>query len=276
MSQATTVTHGQAVNREQQWPTAAEDPDSRDLAAVAHLDPGAPARRRVRDRIVCEYLPMARRLAGRFSGRGEPLEDLVQVATVGLLNAADRYDASHGVSFAGFAGPTILGELRHYFRDNTWDIRVNRRLQELHLRIRRAAENLVQELGHEASEQEIAARVGMAPGEVREGIAAGAAYRVYSLNAPVSVEDDGVELGDLMGDDDGDLESFADRAALSQVIAELPDDDQALLALRFSGGLSQSEIAGQLGVSQMQVSRLLGRVLGRLREALLADEPAEA
>jgi RNA polymerase sigma-B factor len=255
----------------QEWPTAQEDPAALALAAVAGLDRDAPARRRVRDEVVCAHLPLARRLAGRFANCGEPLEDLVQVATLALINAAERYDISHGVSFAGFASPTILGELRHHFRDSTWHIRVNRRLQELRLEARDVADDLAQQLGRTATTEEVAERMKVGADQVRSGIASGQAYRVTSLNAPVAVNAGSAELGDLLGEDDRAIDSFADRHALAQLVAGLPEADQRLLSLRFSGNLTQTQIAGRLGISQMQVSRLLAAVLEKLRRALLSD-----
>jgi RNA polymerase sigma-B factor len=253
-----------------------DDEDGAALARVAHLDPSSSQRRAVRDQVVCRQLPHARRLAARFAGYGEPIDDLVQVAVIGLLRAADRYDAAHGVPFLAYAAPTMLGELRHHFRDTAWDLRVNRRLQELNLQVRRTAEGMTQELGRAATEAEIAERIGVSAADVREGIAAGAAYHVSSLNAPVAADIDGAELVDVLGAVDGDIESFPDRHVLSDLIAQLPQSDRLLLELRFTANLTQSQIGERIGVSQMQVSRLLAGVLGRLREALLRDDDQSA
>ncbi len=255
------------------WPTGSEDPAVQALAAAAHLDPADPVRLAAREQLVRNYLPFARRLASRFANRGESLDDLVQVATVGLLRAADRFDAQHGSSFAGFAGPTILGELRHHFRDRTWVVRVSRHLQEVHLEARSVATELAQQLGREPTEAEIAGRMRVDPAEVRAGMAAGTAYRADSINAPATADADGAELGDLLGAEDGEIESFADRYSLALLVAELSEADRSLLRLRFVDELSQSQIAELVGVSQMQVSRLLKAVLGRLRAALMAEEP---
>jgi len=253
------------------WPGAVEDPDARALAAVAWRSPEDPVRRRVRDQVVCANLPMARRLAGCFTRRGEALEDLVQVANLALVRAADRFDASHGVSFAGFAGPTILGELRHHFRDTRWHLHVDRRLQELYLSVRRATDELTQELGRHPGIQEVAERVGAGAPECERALAAAAAFQPLSLNGAVTSEDADRELSDLIGGPDPDLERVTDRCALSQAVAELTDSDRRLLALRFFGNLTQSQIAGQLGVSQMQVSRLLTAALAKLRETMLTE-----
>jgi RNA polymerase sigma-B factor len=252
-----------------------DDEDGAALARVAHLDPDSERRRAVRDEVVCRYLPQARSMANRFAGYGEPIDDLVQVAVVGLLHAADRYDPAHGVPFLAYAAPTMLGELRHYFRDSAWGIRVNRRLQELNLQVRRTADDMTQELGRAATDAEIAERIGVPAADVREGRAAGAAYRIMSLNAPVAAEAEDTELGDQLGCLDGDIESFADRHVLAGLVARLPASDRMLLELRFTGNLTQSQIGERIGVSQMQVSRLLAGVLGRLREALLSDELAD-
>jgi len=269
----THVSAGSADRRsERRWPTAAEDPSAQALAAVAHLPVGDRLRRAVRDRVVCEHLPLARQLAGRFAGRGEPFDDLYQVATVGLLNAADRFDASVGVSFAGFAGSTIMGELRHHFRDRSWGVHVERRLQELHLRVRRANEELTAQLRRRPSQSEIAEHLGVAPDEVRQAVAVSLAYRAGSLNSPARADGSGhEEVGDLLAVADVELESVAERFAMLDVIKSLTRAEQRLLSLRFAGNLTQAEIAVELGVSQMQVSRLLTSVLGKLRTALLAD-----
>jgi RNA polymerase sigma-B factor len=250
------------------------DDAARALAQVAHLAPDAPARRAVRDRVIFDHLPQARRLASRFAHRGQPMEDLVQVATLGLIHAADRFDATHGVSFGGFAGPTILGELRHYFRDCTWDIRVNRRQQELYLRVRQVGEELVQRLGRRPTEAEIAGQIGVSTRDVREARAVSSAYHSQSLNVPVTADGDSAELGDLIGGNDQDIDSFADRHTMLQLVAGLSEADRRLLSLRFSDNLTQSQIAKRLGISQMQVSRLLSGVLRRLRTALLAEPEA--
>jgi len=256
-----------------QWPTAAEDPAARALAGVAMLPAGHPDRRRVRDQVVCDHLSLARQVANRFANRGEPWDDLYQAATVALLNAAERFDGSHGVSFAGYAIPTMMGELRHHFRDRTWSLRVDRRLQELHLRVRQATEDLAQVLGREPSYADIAGHLDVDVEEVRQAAAVGQAYRARSLNMPVGPVEAETELGDVLPVDDPDLESVADRFAVLQLVSGLSENEQRLLCLRFAANQTQAQIAEVLGVSQMQVSRLLSAVLRRLREALLADDP---
>ncbi len=243
------------------------------LAAVAHLPADHPTRRRVRDRVICEQMSFARGLALRFAGRGEPVDDLIQVATVGLIKAVDRYDAERGSSFGGFATPTILGELRRHFRDTAWDMHVSRRLQELHLEINGAAAELTQSLGRSVTVEDLAGRLGITPDEVRGAQACGTAYRVRSLNTLVPTDGDAeTELGDLLGTPDAGIDGFADRHSVLQLLAGLPERDQRLLALRFYDNLTQTQIAEHLGVSQMQVSRLLAAALRKLRDALLADD----
>lgn len=257
------------------WPSAAEDPAALALSEVAGLPADDPRRRQARDAVVCDHLPLARQLARRFVNRGEPWEDLYQAAAMALINAAERFDPSHGVSFAGFAVPTILGELRHHFRDRTWSMHVERRLQELHLMVRQASDDLVQVLGRQPSEVDIARHLGVEVAEVREAAAATQAYRARSLNAPVGSAAEDVEIGDLLPVDDPNLESVADRYALFQQMRELSASEQRLICLRFAGNLTQTQIAEVLGVSQMQVSRLLGAVLAKLRHALLDDDEGE-
>lgn len=254
------------------WPSAAQDPDALALGAVEHLSLEHPVRRRARDEVICRNLAMARRLAGSFAGRGESLDDLIQVANLALIRAADRFSTSHGVSFAGFAGPTILGELRHHFRDTRWHLRVERRLQELYLNVRHCTDELTQELGHHPSLAEIAERVGADVAECERAVAVGAAFQPLSLDRPIDTDDPTNNLTDLIGSADPDLESVPDRYTLAQALAHLSPEDRRLVALRFFGNLSQAEIGEHLGVSQMQVSRLLSAVLAKLAAELLAEE----
>jgi RNA polymerase sigma-B factor len=244
------------------------------LTASAHLPADDPFRRRARDRVICEYLSYARGLALRFSGRGEPVDDLIQVATIGLIKAVDRFDPQRGASFAGFATPTILGELRRHFRDTAWDMHVSRRLQELHLEINSITADMAQQLGRSVTTEDIAERLGISIEDVQSAQACGTAYNVRSLNTMVgdSDGDTDTELGDLLGIADPDIDSFADRHAVLQLLAGMPERDQKVLSLRFYDNMTQTQIAEQLGVSQMQVSRLLSAALRKLRDALLAED----
>jgi RNA polymerase sigma-B factor len=241
------------------------------FAKMASLDLEDPTRLALRDELICAYLPFARRLARRFSGRGESLDDLTQVATVGLIKSVDRFDINRGIPFANFAGPTVVGELKRHFRDKGWSVRVSRRMQELHLEISRAYTDLAQELGRSVTVADVAARLRIDEDDVLAGLECGSAYATRSLNSAVGTDDGGIELGELIGEPDDQIESLADRQALHQLIKELPEREQRILSLRFFGNLTQSEIADQVGISQMHVSRLLSQTLATLRERLLAD-----
>ena len=222
---------------------------------------------RLREEATLVALPYAERLAGRYRNRGEPTEDVVQVACLALVKAVKAYQPGLGPGFVAFATPTILGEIRRHFRDNTWRIRVPRRLQELEIRVRTATPVLMQALGRSPTDQDLARYLGMSVGEIVEAQATAAQYRPASLSQPVA--DTGDTLADLVGAADRDLESLGDRLVLRQLVAALPERDQLLLSLRFSGEFTQTQIAERLGVSQMQVSRLLRRLISRLRHELV-------
>jgi RNA polymerase sigma-B factor len=225
----------------------------------------------LRDELIEAHLGLAEYLARRFSNRGEPLDDLVQVASVGLLKAVDRFDPTRGVEFSTYATHTIVGELKRHFRDKGWAVRAPRRMQELYLRLGKIIASLSQELGRSPTIPELAAEAQVPEEEVLEALEAGQAYRFASLDAPSPGDDDGDSLGAHMGVDDPLLVDAEHRAALSPLIAGLPPREQRILHLRFFEGLTQSEIASRLGISQMHVSRLLARSLAQLRSA--ADEP---
>src|SRR5437762_9269243 len=215
----------------------------------------------LRDELVAAHLGLAEYLARRFANRGEPLDDLVQVASVGLLKAVDRFDPDRGLEFPTYATPTIVGELKRHFRDKGWAVRVPRRVQELHLRVTRVIDDLALELGRSPTVQEIAKRAGTTEDEVIEAIDAGSAYRSASLDAGRSDDDESPGLLGQLGESDPELARAERRAALGPLISELPEREQVMLYLRFYEGLTQSEIAKQLGISQMHVSRLLARRL---------------
>ena len=224
----------------------------------------------VRGRLIELYLPLAEYLARRFRNRGEPLDDLVQVAGVGLIKSVDGYDPARGAAFTSYAIPMIVGELKRHFRDKGWDVRVPRRLQELRLEISKVSGNLAQQLGRSPTVADLAARLGVSEEDVIEGIESGHAYRALSINAPASGDEAGVELADLLGDVDRDLEAVDDRESLRPLIAELPEREQRIIAMRFFGNMTQTQIAARLGISQMHVSRLLAHALSQLRGALVA------
>jgi RNA polymerase sigma-B factor len=245
------------------------------LATLASLDPDDAARRPIRDKIIHDCLPLARREAARYRHSGECMDDLLQVATLGLIQAVDRFQPGRGVPFRHFATPTITGELKRHFRDKGWSVRVSRRVQELHQVISRAEPDLAQRLRRSPTVADLANHLRISENDVRAGIHGAAAYRARSLNYRVG-GDDVTELGDLLGGDDRDLEAVADVEALRTSLRLLPPRLQHVLALRFVENLTQVQIAEQIGVSQMHVSRLIGRALAMLRAMLLSDEPARA
>jgi RNA polymerase sigma-B factor len=222
--------------------------------------------RRVRDELVEEHAPLAQFLARRFANRGEPIDDLVQVALVGLLKAVERFDPGRGLQFSTFATPTILGELKRHFRDRGWAVRVPRRVQELHLQLGRIVATLGQEQGRSPTPAEVAERAGCSEEDVLEAMEAGSLYRLVSLDGPATRdEDEASELAACLGDDDPGFEQIERRAELDDLLAVLPDRERRIVELRFFDGMTQSEIAERVGVSQMHVSRLLARSLETLR-----------
>jgi RNA polymerase sigma-B factor len=235
------------------------------LAELATLAEGDSRRITLRRHVVETQLPLVHHLAQRFRGRGEPYDDLVQVGTIGLLNAVDRFDPERG-NFTAFAVPTILGEIRRHFRDRGWAMRVPRRLQDLGRRVSTAREELTHHLGRSPTVQELAGHLVEDVDLVLEALESATAYTTVPL--PTAPED--VELGHL-GFVDEALELVEDRATLRPLLARLPPRERTILALRFIRGMSQSQIAAEVGVSQMHVSRLLARSLGALREGLAEE-----
>ena len=230
----------------------------------------------VRDRLVEAHLGLAEYLARRFDRRGEPLDDLVQVASLALIKAVERFDPERGLEFSTFAVPTIVGELKRHFRDKSWAVRVPRRLQELHLRLGTVVAELTHELGRSPTIPEIADRLDASTEDVLEAMEAGRAYRSSSLDAPVAGEDGDatMPLSSKMGEVDLNLSNVDERSQLASLLSDLPDRERTILVLRFFDGLTQSQIADRVGISQMHVSRLLARTLQQLREkALAAGEP---
>ncbi|MGH3843598.1 MAG: SigB/SigF/SigG family RNA polymerase sigma factor [Pseudonocardiaceae bacterium] len=232
----------------------------------ADLAPEDPERRRLRGQLISGYLPLAHNIARRFAGRGEALDDMVQVATVGLICAVDRFDPARGCHFLSFAVPTITGEVRRYFRDHAWSTRVPRRLKDLHLAIRSTLEELSQQLGRAPRPSEIADRLGVTTSAVIEGLQAGEAYRCSSLEEMLSSGNEA--LGGFIGGLDRELSLIDDRAALRPLLAQLAPRERTIIALRFFRQMTQTQIAGQIGVSQMHVSRLLRQTLAFLHERI--------
>lgn len=236
-----------------------------------------PRRREVRTTLVVGHLPVAEHIAHRFRGRGQPEEDLTQVATVGLINAVDRFDPGRGSDFLSFAVPTITGEVRRHFRDTGWSVRVPRRLQELHQAISHAVSDLGNELGRAPRPREIASRLNVPVEQIYEGMEVAHAYNADSLEVGVGGSTDenaAAVLGDRLGVADDGLADTENRVTLYPALAKLPGRERAIVIMRFFGNLTQTQIAARIGVSQMHVSRLLARSLGELREILSEDDLA--
>ncbi|GAA5024822.1 RNA polymerase sigma factor SigF [Actinopolymorpha pittospori] len=251
-------------------------PDTRTLtrelfAHLGKIDADDPRRAKVRDRLVEMHLPLVEHLARRFRNRGEPLDDLVQVGTIGLIKSVDRFDAQRGVEFSTYATPTIVGELKRHFRDRGWAIRVPRRLQELRLSLATVTGDLTQELGRAPTVGELSGKLGVREEEVLEGLESANAYSTLSLDAPDQGQEDAPAVVDSLGTEDEALEGVEYREALRPLLSQLPDREKRILLLRFFKGMTQSQIAAEVGISQMHVSRLLSRTLAQLRERLLQD-----
>jgi RNA polymerase sigma-B factor len=234
------------------------------IIAMTALPAGHPSRPGLRDRAIAAWLPLSRHLARRYAGRGEPFDDLTQVAAVGLIKAIDRYDAGRGVDFAGFAIPTVIGELKRHFRDRTWSIRVPRRLQELRLALTAASNVLTQRLGRSPTVADLATHLRITEEAVLEGLEGARAYNSASLSAPTHTEGEAT-LADTLGQTDAGFALAELRIALGPALASLDEREQKIISLRFYGNMTQCEIAGKIGISQMHVSRLLSRSLVKLR-----------
>jgi RNA polymerase sigma-B factor len=234
---------------------------------------------RARERLAERYLPLARRLARRYQRSEEPLEDLVQVASLGLLKAIDRFDSSRDVAFSSFAVPTILGELKRHFRDRTWSVRVPRDLQELALRVDRTVAELSLGKRRAPTVSEIAEAVGATEEQVLDALGAAGAYHAGSLDAPrpgrADADTPGESLADSLGEEEGGFERAEQRATLAPLLAHVSPRERLVLTLRFGEDLTQAEIGERIGVSQMQVSRLIRQALIRLRAGLGEQAPPE-
>jgi RNA polymerase sigma-B factor len=253
-------------------PNADEEESAALFAELADLPLDTPRRAAVRDELVTRHLPLVRHLARRFANRGEPLEDLVQVATVGLINSVDRFDPERGADFLSYAVPTIVGEIKRHFRDHGWAVRVPRRLKELHLSLTAATAELSQRNGRAPNVSELSEYLGVPREEVLEGLEAANAYRSASLDDPVRGDGDMPSLAETIGDEDAALEHVEFRESLQPLLAQVPVRERKILILRFFGNMTQSQIAERMGISQMHVSRLLSQTLATMRERLLVDE----
>ena len=237
---------------------------------MTELPIGSPERAAVRARVIEAWLPLAKHLAARYNGRGEPADDLLQTATVGLIKSVDRWDPDRGVEFSGFAIPTILGEVKRHFRDRTWSVRVPRRMQEMRMAITDANNALMHTLGRSPTVADVAAHLEMTEEAVLEGLEGARAYAATSLSTPVSA-DQSMELGDTLGNDDDGYEATELHMVLGAALETLDEREQKILSLRFYGNQTQTEIATQIGISQMHVSRLITRALAKLRVEISAD-----
>jgi RNA polymerase sigma-B factor len=222
---------------------------------------------RAKDELAEEMLPLARALASRYAGRGEPLDDLVQVACIGIMKAIEGFDLSREVRFSSYATPTVLGEIKRHFRDRTWAMRVPRGMQELQLRIAKARDKLTTDNGRSPTVQELAEAVDAPFEEVLQTLQSVSARRTRSLDEPTG-EDHDMTLADAIGADDPEMERTEIRVLLDDAMQVLSDRDREVLRLRFEVDLTQTEISERIGVSQMQISRIIRQSLGRLRLAI--------
>lgn len=235
---------------------------------------GSEEQRALRDRIVEVHLPLLRYLARRFSGRTESFEDLVQVGSIGLLKAIDRFDPTLGHQFASYASPTIVGEMKRHLRDTGWLLRVPRRAQELHTTVARAREEFSQETGRYPTVSEIAERVDASPEEIAETLDVARSRSAVSLEG--SVEGEGQSLRpDVFAEEEQGFSQVEDRVLLAKALAALTEQEREVVRLRFSDGQTQSQIARAVGVSQMQISRILTRSVATMQEILDAEAPGQ-
>ncbi|MFE4974659.1 RNA polymerase sigma factor SigF [Kitasatospora sp. NPDC056651] len=238
---------------------------------LSALPEGSPERVELRNQLVRMHIPLVEHLARRFRNRGEPLDDLTQVATIGLIKSVDRFDHERGVEFSTYATPTIVGEIKRHFRDKGWAVRVPRRLQELRLSLTTATSELSQRHGRSPTVHELAEHLGISEEDVLEGLESANAYSTLSLDVPDS-DDESPAVADTLGATDEALEGVEYRESLKPLLAQLPPREQKILVLRFFRNMTQSQIAAEVGISQMHVSRLLARTLAQLREKLLVEE----
>ncbi len=230
----------------------------------------------LREKLILLHSNLVRYLARKFANRGEPLEDLTQVGMIGLMNAIDRFDPSRGIRFATYATPTILGEIRRHFRDRGWAVKVPRRLQELSLAANKAVDSLTQGLARAPTVAEIAKRMEVSEQEVLEAMELGEMYELPSLDSELGdgSDDSRGVLADYVGGMDQEMERFEKRARLSQALKVLPARERHIIELRFLRGMSQTDVAREMGISQMHVSRLQQRALARLRDTVREQDAA--
>ncbi|MEV6073176.1 SigB/SigF/SigG family RNA polymerase sigma factor [Nocardia sp. NPDC052001] len=235
------------------------------------MDPQDPERARLRDEIITAAMPLGAHVARRYAGRGVELEDLTQVAAVGVVLAVDRFDPQHGATFLGFAVPTVMGEVKRYFRDSTWAVRVPRRTKELQQQLAKVIPELAQRLEREPRAREIAEHMGVDLLEVTQALIARNSHTASSLDAMLTMTEDssGYSPADTLGDLDAGYALMEDSLTAGPLLAALPARERSILVMRYGQDKTQSEIAKILGISQMQVSRILTKVLGELRAQCL-------
>ncbi|MBI0379206.1 RNA polymerase sigma factor SigF [Streptomyces albiflaviniger] len=241
------------------------------FAELRRLPEGSAERAELRNNLVRMHLPLVEHLARRFRNRGEPLDDLTQVATIGLIKSVDRFDPDRGVEFSTYATPTVVGEIKRHFRDKGWAVRVPRRLQELRLSLTTATAELSQRHGRAPTVHELAQHLSISEEEVLEGLESANAYSTLSLDVP-DTDDESPAVADTLGAEDEALEGVEYRESLKPLLEDLPPREKKILLLRFFGNMTQSQIAQEVGISQMHVSRLLARTLAQLRDKLLVEE----
>ncbi|MFF0221121.1 RNA polymerase sigma factor SigF [Streptomyces sp. NPDC004629] len=257
-------------------PGTQHDPQDRSGARAMFVElrtlkDGSPEYAELRNQLVRMHLPLVEHLARRFRNRGEPLDDLTQVATIGLIKSVDRFDPERGVEFSTYATPTVVGEIKRHFRDKGWAVRVPRRLQELRLALTTATAELSQLHGRSPTVHELAEKLAISEEEVLEGLESANAYSTLSLDVP-DTDDESPAVADTLGAEDEALEGVEYRESLKPLLEDLPPREKRILLLRFFGNMTQSQIAQEVGISQMHVSRLLARTLAQLREKLLVEE----
>jgi RNA polymerase sigma-B factor len=242
--------------------TAARNRSERELFRAARAGD-----ERAREELTTRFMPLARSLALRYQRSGEPFDDLLQVAALGLVKAIDRFDPAREIAFSSYAVPTILGEIKRYFRDRTWAVRVPRGLQELSMRVDRAISSLSEELRRSPSVKEIAAAVDAQEEDVLEALQAGGAYRAVSFEAPTGgTGEDAATLADSVGMHEDGFDRAEDRATLDALLEARAEREREVLRMRFEQGMTQAEIGAAIGVSQMQISRIIRAALQRLRD----------
>lgn len=247
--------------------TAQRAETMRQLQRMVSLPAGDPERERIRAAVIEDHMPYARHIARRYGSHGSTSEDFEQVAFMGLVKAVDNFDPGHGTAFLGYAAPMILGEIKRYFRDSTWSVHVPRRMQELTGALHKTTDVMTAELGRAPTVRELAERLGVGTDELVEAMDASSAYTTASLDHPINHEgaENGASLGEMIGEDDPGYDLAVDREVLRGLVEDLGERDRRILLMRFFHGMTQSEIGEKLGVSQMQVSRLITKILSGLR-----------